>query len=255
MLLKIRIFLTIAIALAFCGDVARVAAESHPMAPRLSFTSLSGGKITLDEFKGSVVLLNFWTTSCGVCLSEIPTLSSLQDSYASQGLRVVGVAVDDNVDSIRKVAEQRHVNYTVASGDNQMEEQFGADGFPVTLVIGRDGRIYSRHSGAVSREAIESEVAQLLRAGPDTPVEQFRASAGENVRLLSPAELQSEIPGVDLSAFSQAQKAELKQQLASQACPCGCNRTVLMCRSTHSSCKQSKEMAQQAAEKLHAPMI
>jgi hypothetical protein len=164
--------------------------------------------------------------------------------------------LDDNVDSIRKVAEKRHVNYTVASGDNKMEEQFGADGFPVMLVIGRDGRIYSRHSGAVNREAIESEVAQLLHVGPDTPVEQFRASAGaEQVRLPSPAEIQSEIPGVDLSGLSQAQIAELTQQLASEACPCGCNRTVLVCRSNHSSCKQSKEMAQQAAEKLHAPMI
>ena len=210
----------------------------------------------LDEFRGSVVLLNFWTTSCSVCLYEIPTLSSLQDRYGTQGLNVLGVALDANAESVRKVAAQRRINYKVVAGDDRMEEALGADGFPVTLLIGRDGRIYSRHSGATSRQELESEVTQLLAAGPNASIEQFRASTtAEPVKLPTSAELQSEIPGVDLSALSGPQIAAVKQQLDSEACPCGCNRSVLKCRSNHSACNQSKELARHAVEKLQWPMI
>ena len=256
MLPKFRIFLTIAITLAFCSGVPRGLAESHPAAPRLSFTNLTGDKVNLDDYKGSVILLNFWTTSCSVCLSEIPTLSSLQDRYGSQGLRVLGVAVDDQAASIRKVIEQRHINYTIALGNDRMEEEFGADGFPVTLVIGRDGRIYSQHSGAIRAQDLEAEVTQLLAGGPDVSVNDFHSSAGaKSARIPTSAELKSEIPGVDLSGLDESQIAELKQQLESEPCPCGCNRSLLKCRSSHSSCQQSKTLASRAAEKLHPPMI
>lgn len=244
------------ISVAFSLDTAMAFAQGHPIAPKLAFDSLSGTKITLDQFKGSVVLLNFWTTSCGVCLSEMPTLSALQSRYGSQGLRVLGVALDNNLESIRKVAEQHRVTYTVGSGDSQMEEQFGTDGFPVIFVIGRDGRIYSQHSGAIRAQDLDAEVTQLLARGPDVSVDDFHGSPGAKpARIPTPAELKSQIPGVDLSDLDESQIAELKQQLESEPCPCGCNRSVLQCRSNHSSCEQSKTLARQAAKKLHPPMI
>lgn len=233
-----------------------VAADSHPLAPSLSFTGLSGEKVSVDQFRGSVVLLNFWTTSCSVCLSEIPTLSALQAEYASQGLRVIGVALDDRAETVRRFAEQRHPNYTLALGNPGVRDQLGIEGFPVTFVIGRDGRMYSRHLGGANKEALENEVVQLLAADPHTSVEQFRTSQnGEPITLPTAAEIESEVPGVDLSQLTKAQVAELKQHLDATACPCGCNRSVLQCRSNHSSCTESKQLARQAAEKLRTPMI
>jgi thiol-disulfide isomerase/thioredoxin len=232
------------------------AADRFPPAPHLVFTGLSGEKVSVDQFKGSVVLLNFWTTSCGICLSEIPTLSALQDQYGSQGLRVIGVALDSNSTAIHKVMSERRITYTVAAGDEKMEEQLGAGGFPVTFLIGRDGRLYGQHSGAIRREALEGEVTQLLSASAESPVDNFRASdEAQPVRLPSPVELNSEIPGIDVSHLSKAQLAQLKQQLESESCPCGCNRSVLQCRTAHSSCNRSQEMARDALQKLHGGMI
>lgn len=255
MLSKTRVFVVAVMAAASSMAVKPLSAEgSHPLAPPLSFSSLAGEKIQLAQFRGSVVLLNFWTTSCSVCLSEIPMLSALQTQYASQGLRVVGVALDDQIETVRRFTEKRRLGYTVVVASHKIQEQLGVEGFPVTLVIGRDGRIYSQHSGAVKKEALESEVTQLLAA--DISEERFHPSEGaEPLRLYTTAELESEVPGVDLSNLSQAQVAELKRQLDVAACPCGCNRSVLKCRSNHSSCKDSKEFAREAVEKLLHPMI
>ena len=232
------------------------AANSHPFAPQLSFSSLTGEKVSLDQLKGSVVLLNLWTTSCSICLSEIPTLSALQDRYATQGLRVIAVTLDEQPESVRRFTETRHLNYTVVTASSAVEEQLGVDGFPVTFVIGRDGRIYSQHSGAIKAAPLESEITQLLGADPQKLVQTFRPSEdAAPVTLPTAAELESEVPGVDLSRLNTSQVAELKEQLDTTACPCGCNRSVLKCRMNHSSCKESKQLAREAVEKLHSPMI
>lgn len=232
------------------------AADSHPFAPQLSFSGLSGKKVSLDQFRGSVVLLNLWTTSCSICLSEIPTLSELQDRYARQGLQVIAVALDEQPESVRKFTETRHFNYTVATANSAVEEQFGVDGFPVTFVIGRDGRMYSQHSGAIRAESLESEITQLLGADPLKLVETFRPSEDAvPVTLPTAAELESEVPGVDLSQLNTAQVAELKEHLDAATCPCGCNRSILKCRMNHSSCKESKQLAREATQKLRSPMI
>ena len=252
---KVRVRIAVGLAISVLA-MPLFAADSHPPAPQVSFSSLSGEALSLQQFRGSVVLLNFWTTSCGVCLSEIPTLSALQDRYRPAGLRVLGVALDDDAEKVRAFAAHRHLNYTLAIGSQQIEERFGTGVFPVTFMIGRDGRIYSRHTGAVTQEALESEVAQLLAAEGTAPLNAFRASAGaQPVELPTAAELGSEVPGVDVSHMSPEQLAQLKQQLDSEPCPCGCNRTVLKCRSNHSSCEESRRQAQEAAEKLHGPMI
>lgn len=232
------------------------AADSHPFAPPLSFRSLSGERVSLDQFRGSVVLLNLWTTSCSICLSEIPTLSALQARYAPQGLRVIAVALDSQPESVRKFTEKRHLNYTVATANSAVEEQFGVDGFPVTFVIGRDGRMYSQHSGAIKRESLENEITQLLGPDPEGFLETFRPSEdAAPVTLPTAAELESEVPGVDVSQLSKAEVAELKENLDAAACPCGCNRSILKCRMNHSSCKESKQLARKAAQKLRSPMI
>ena len=232
------------------------AGDSHPLAPAVSFSSLSGERVSLDQFRGSVVLLNLWTTSCSVCLSEIPTLSALQDQYASRGLRVIGVAFDDHPETVRKVVEQRDLHYSVTMGNAEAQERFGVEGFPVTFLIGRDGRIYSRHTGATRREALQSELTQLLAADSHSSLEQFHPSENADpVELPTSAELQSEVPGVDVSQLSPQQLTELKQRLSAAECPCGCNRSVLQCRTNHSSCKESKQLAREALEKLRTPMI
>jgi len=246
----------IAVAVAFAWTAPLFAADTHPFAPLVSFSDISGQKISLNQFRGSVVLLNFWTSSCSACLAEIPALSALQTQYAADGLRVIGLASDNQPEAVRKVLEQRHVNYTVALGAAEIQERFGVDEFPVTLLIGRDGRVYSRHSGAIERESLQSEIRQLLGADTQAEAKQFRASENADpVQLPTDAELKSEIPGIDVSQLSEAQLTELRQRLTSLPCPCGCNRSILGCLSSHTSCKQSKALARAAAERLRSPMI
>ena len=227
----------------------------HPSAPQLSFTGLSDERISLDQFRGNVVLLNFWTTSCSVCVAEARTLAALQDHYGSRGLRIVAVALDGDAELVRKFYEQHHLDYTVALGDPGLLEQLGAAGFPVTLIIGRDGRVYSQHSGVATQQALEIEIDQLLAADAKTEVAGFRLADGAEIpHFPTPQELESEVPAIDVSHLTKAQLSELKRRLDSGSCPCECNRSVLKCRLTHSNCKQSQRLARETIENLYSPI-
>jgi peroxiredoxin len=239
-----------------CLSISAFGAQpQHPFAPKAQFIGLDGGHVALDQFRGSVVVMNFWTTSCSICLAETSSLEALHRQYGPQGLRVLGIALENDPEKVRLVSQQHSLTYPIAIGGEDLEEHFGIEGFPVTLVIGRDGRIYSQHTGATSADALRSEIAQLLPAA-DSEVIDFRASPGaEPASLPTPGMSNPELPGVDVSGLSESQIAELKRQLTAQPCPCGCGRSALECRSRHSSCVQSKNLARQAVEKMRGQMI
>jgi thiol-disulfide isomerase/thioredoxin len=123
--------------------------NDDPLAPTFSLQDLTGKPLNLADYKGKVVLLNFWASWCGPCRSEIPKLVELQHTYGRQGFQVIGVAVDDSTRSVKKFYEDYMVNYPVAMCDSRVRSLYGGlRGLPTTLLIGRDGRIRSRIAGA-----------------------------------------------------------------------------------------------------------
>jgi thiol-disulfide isomerase/thioredoxin len=149
---------------------ARVSAEAcSPDAPRanLNFTlkDMHGKEVNLADLKGHVVLLNFWATWCGPCRLEIPWFVELEQQYRNRGLRVVGVSVDDPPDALPPFAKEFKINYPLLVGRDREDIQnaFGPIiGVPITVIIGRDGRVCVKHIGPVGKEQFESEIKALL---------------------------------------------------------------------------------------------
>lgn len=132
----------------------------------LQFTlkDMNGVDVNLASFKGKVILLNFWATWCGPCREEIPSLVELQTQYGDD-LVVLGFSVDDTVEKLRPYAEQFKMNYPVlvGNGRDDVQEAYGPIwGIPISVIIGRDGKIHKKHSGIASKDQFEREIKELL---------------------------------------------------------------------------------------------
>jgi thiol-disulfide isomerase/thioredoxin len=132
----------------------------------LGFTlkDMHGADVALASFKGKIILLNFWATWCGPCKAEIPDLVKLQEQYPDD-LVVLGFSVDDPVDKLQAYAAEYKMNYPVlvGNGRDDVQDAFGPlYGIPVSVIIGRDGRIMKKHSGIASKAQFEREIKALL---------------------------------------------------------------------------------------------
>jgi len=232
--------------------------KEHPSAPDFSLADISGKKLNLSDYRGKVLMLDFWATWCGPCRIEIPGFIELQNHYASQGFAVVGVSMDDSVEPVVEFYRQFHMNYPVALGDARLEELYGGIiGLPTTFLIGRDGRIYAKHEGATDISVFEDEIKQLLALPPDKEAvnfqqEGFLRTRGGQIELGDPAEIDSEVPGVNLSNLTAEQKEAFKKLLAGQQCPCGCKFSLLKCRQVDRQCGISRKLAREQLDKLVA---
>jgi peroxiredoxin len=133
-------------------------------APDFTLPTLDGSKITLSEFRGKAVLLNFWATWCPPCKVEMPWFADLQKEYGQDGLVVLGVAMDDSSPStIAKFTHEMGVNYPVLLGTDKVSDDYGdVQYLPTTFYIGRDGTIVDKMTGLLDRKDIEEAVKKTL---------------------------------------------------------------------------------------------
>ena len=133
-------------------------------APDFMVKDIRGNTFKLSELKGKVVVLDFWATWCQPCKIEIPWFVDMYSRYRSQGLEVVGVAMDDEgAEVVKPFVERYRMNYKVVIGNEKITDLFGGIyGLPTTFIIDREGKIHSRHIGLVSRETLEQAVKKLL---------------------------------------------------------------------------------------------
>jgi cytochrome c biogenesis protein CcmG/thiol:disulfide interchange protein DsbE len=135
-------------------------------APSFTLTSLDGSKVSLADFKGKVVILDFWATWCPPCKREIPDFIALQTKYGAQGLQVVGVAVSDEESAVKKFVNDIGMNYPVLFGTPGVSAQYGGvESIPTTFVIDRDGRIRETFVGYRSADTFEAVIGPLLGGG------------------------------------------------------------------------------------------
>ena len=119
--------------------------------------------VKMADFKGKVVLLNFWATWCGPCKVEIPSFVELYAKYKDKGFVVVGVSVDDSPEQLQAFMKEYRMNYPVLQMRPEVEDFFGPFyGYPTSFFIARDGSICKKHLGPATREQFEQELKALL---------------------------------------------------------------------------------------------
>ncbi len=133
-------------------------------APAWELPSIDGKTVHLSDFKGKVVILDFWATWCPPCRAEIPDFIALQKQYGDKGLAIIGASVDQGgVATVKAFAKKNNVNYTVVMADEEVAKAYGdIQAIPTTFVIDRQGRIVKQHVGLTSKEEFEKEIKPLL---------------------------------------------------------------------------------------------
>ena len=129
---------------------------------------VNGKTVSSADFKGKVVVLDFWATWCPPCRAEIPGFIDLQNQYGKDGVAIIGASVDgkDEIAAIKKFVDKFGVNYPVVLADDDTVRAFGGvDALPTTFIIDREGRIVSRHLGFTEKAELEREIKMLLRRG------------------------------------------------------------------------------------------
>ena len=132
-------------------------------APNFTLSDANGAAVRLSDFKGRVVLLDFWATWCHGCKTEIPWYMEFQNKYKDSGLSVIGVSMDeDGWKSVKPFIEEQKMNYAVVIGNEALAKLYAVDALPVTLLIDRNGKIAVSHAGMVDKDAFENEIRTLL---------------------------------------------------------------------------------------------
>lgn len=141
--------------------------EGDP-APDFALRDADGKTVKLSDYKGKVVLLNFWATWCGPCKFEIPWFIEFERAYRDQGFAVLGVSFDeDGWDVVKPYIASSRINYRIVVGDAKIDKTYGGSegvsSLPTSYMIGRDGKVFSVHVGLVPRKAYEDDIRKLIQ--------------------------------------------------------------------------------------------
>jgi len=140
--------------------------KDRKLAPDFALQDATGHTVKLSDYRGKVVLLDFWATWCGPCKIEIPWFQEFERQNKDKGFAVIGVAMDDEGwDVVKPFAQQRGINYRLVMGDDSVAQRFGGvDALPTTFLIDREGRIAAVHVGLAGRRDFEDGIQELLQA-------------------------------------------------------------------------------------------
>lgn len=125
-----------------------VFAKANSPASDFTLNDLSGKKITLSQFRGKVVILNFWSIWCGPCLAEMPSLNKLYLEFKDRGLVVIAVAEDPAEKPVRSYIQEKGIEYTILMDkDKKVYFKYSLFGIPVTFLIDKKGIIAEKFIG------------------------------------------------------------------------------------------------------------
>ena len=133
-------------------------------APDFLTKDAAGGDLRLSDYRGKVVLLNFWASWCGPCKVEIPWFEEFERRYGGGGFAVIGISMDEGGwGVVRPYMDANRMEYAVGIGDAALARAYGGvESIPETLLIDREGRVAARHVGIVSKSDYEGEIVRIL---------------------------------------------------------------------------------------------
>jgi cytochrome c biogenesis protein CcmG/thiol:disulfide interchange protein DsbE len=144
--------------------------EDRKAAPAFALPNASGREVRLEDYRGEVVVLNFWATWCHGCKQELPWFVRFEKEYGSRGMAVIGASTDkDGWTSVTPYLKKKPLNYPVVIADETLTSAYGLSAMPMTVLIDRQGRVAATYTGVVDRAACDKAIQSLLRetaAGP-----------------------------------------------------------------------------------------
>jgi len=153
-----------------CSNAITVKAAVKPekdrkTAPEFSLKDANGQTVHLADYKGKVVLLDFWATWCGPCKVEIPWFMEFEQQFKDRGFAVLGVSMDEGGwDDVKPYIQDLKINYRILLGNEEISDLYGGlDSLPTTLLIDRQGKVASVHIGlSQGKEEFRNDIAHLL---------------------------------------------------------------------------------------------
>jgi peroxiredoxin len=142
-------------------------------APAFQLATEGGKKMQLSDYRGKVVLVNFWATDCGGCVLEIPSFIEIEKAYKDRGFTAVGVSMDISYEGLKDANEawgrvrpfiaKHGVNYPIAMGDDEISKAYALNAFPATYLIDKSGRIAVAYVGVViNKDNVATNIESLL---------------------------------------------------------------------------------------------
>ena len=134
-------------------------------APDFKLKDIQGKVIKLSDFKGKVVLVNFWATWCIPCKAEIPNFIEFYSKYQKDGFSIIGISVDeDGLKSVKPYCQKMKINYPILLADDKITNDFGGIyGFPTSFLINQEGQIVKKYWSYQKKEVFESDIVSLLK--------------------------------------------------------------------------------------------
>jgi peroxiredoxin len=147
--------------------------ESRKQAPDFQLVTADGTKVRLSDYRGKVVLVNFWATGCGGCVLEIPSFIEIEKIYKGSTFNAVGVSMDMSYEgrksaneawnSVRPFMKKYGINYTIAMGDDAISRDYAVNTIPATYLIDKSGRIAVAYVGMlINKDDVATKIKSLL---------------------------------------------------------------------------------------------
>ena len=138
------------------------ALDLFPPPSDLNLKDLHGNITKLSDFKGKVVIINFWATWCIPCKEEMPELVAIYQKYREKGLVIIGISLDTRIEKLPPFIKQFGITYPTLLGNTKIVERWGIRGIPMTFVINQKGRVFEYYNGPVKMASLEKVIGQLL---------------------------------------------------------------------------------------------
>src|SRR6185312_17263001 len=141
-------------------------------APAFRLTAETGKATQLSDYRGKVVLLNFWATDCGGCVLEIPWLVDIDQSFKNRSVKLIGISMDISYEDLKNAAEAwakvkpfletHHIPYRILMGDGEVAKRYDIRALPATYLIDSRGRIAATYIGLIDKQNVEDNINTLL---------------------------------------------------------------------------------------------
>jgi thiol-disulfide isomerase/thioredoxin len=225
-------------------------AKNPEVAPAFLLRDINGKIVSTADWKGKVVILNFWATWCPPCREEIPELVRLQAQYKDK-LQIIGASEDeDGPQKVQQFVQRFGMNYPIVMATKELIDNYGGvPALPTSFLIDPQGRIVQKHTGLYEYEVYDREVRALAGLPVDARIETFDDTGQIFLKNAANA---TELPDVDLSGLTADQKKEVLHRLNAEGCTCGCKLTLAECRINDSSCPVSKGAAAEVVKRVRA---